>query len=69
MEVRSALTGGHQSGGLLAAETPVPLRVCLARPTVRRRKKKRRRRKKKRRKGENTAKGETGVMKHCVVPE
>lgn len=64
MEVRSALTGRHQSGGLLAAETPVPLRVCLARPTVRRR-----RRKKKRRKGENTAKGETGVMKHCVVPE
>lgn len=46
----------------------MPLRVCLAR-TVRRRKRKRRRRKKKRRKGENTAEGETGVMKHCVVPE
>lgn len=61
MEVRSALTGRHQSGGLLAAETPVPLRVCLAR-TVRRRKGKRR-------KGENTAKRETGVMKRCVVPE
>lgn len=39
MEVRSALTGRHQSGGLLTAKTPVPLRVCLARPTVRRRKK------------------------------
>lgn len=69
MEVGSALTGRHQSRGLLTVETPVPLRVCLARPTVRRRKKKRRRSKKKRRKGENTATGETGVMKHCVVPE